>query len=499
MKQKLLRLFFLILVASVWLPFCAHGDDADTLFNQGHWREALLAYQAQFSSECLERKITDLKPDSYISRVIESDSEALLKAHCLFERGALAFLKKDNEQAARQWAACRDALKATPNEGNLYLRRVNMALAQIWVQSLASKDPKFFHEGLTEICQTIDEGPLPEGTAEFRCQFQQEYRFFFARTVFSTIPQLNAQNEAQSIAVVSQKLTELWSKKTLYKLLSDESVNTEKSYEALVDRVLFADTDHEISANLFKKLSEASNAIPAPAYSDMAALLCVFNAESVPDGNLDALFSGGLDQAKLDRNRFGNVIYQILKIASGFPASNRDPLLQGISKHLDLVSWPNPEVCMEMAAWMAKAGCGKEALNLLQTLKEVRPGSPMYPRFCMALTQVYYYLGDFNASLSAGSSLSDKSSGTPAEILYWQGLSYAKLRKNVRAIESLKAFISKAPTAEEAPEACFFLGTLCLSSGKKTEAQRYFQQTIVSYGGTIYAERAKQFTSMLIR
>jgi len=499
MKQKLLRFFIFILTALVWLPFHAHGDDADTLFNQGHWREALQSYQAQFGAECLERKIINLKPDSYQSSVIESDSESLLKAHCLFERGALAFLKKDNEQAARQWAACLDALKTAPNGGDLYLRRVNMALAQIWVQSLGSKDLKFFHEGLTEICQTIDERPLPESTAGFRCQFQQEYRFLFARTVLSTIPQLNAQNEAQSVAVISQKLTELWSKKTLFKLLSDESVNTEKSYEALVDRVLFADNNHEISTSLFKKLSEASNAVPAPAYSDMASLLCACNAESILDGNMDTFFGSGLDHAKLDRNRFGNVVYQILKIVSGFPAVNRDPLLQGIAKHLDLVSWPDPEVCMEMAAWMAKSGCGKEALNLLQTLKEVRPGTPMYPRLCMALTQIYYYVGDFNASLSAASTLSEKSSDTPAEILYWQGLSYAKLRKNARAIESLKSFVFKAPTAEEAPEACFFLGTLCLSSGKRMEAQHYFQQTIVSYGGTVYAERAKQFTGTLNR
>jgi len=495
MTQKLLRLLFSALALTVVVSSQSHarGDAPDALFNQGHWREALQGYQAQFRSECLGRKIIDSKPDSFSSTLVETDSDSLLKAHCLFERGALAFLKKDNESATREWVTCRDALKTIPAGGDLYLRRVNMALAQTWVQSLPTKDLQFFYEGLDQICQVIDDAPLPESTAEFRNQFQQEYRLIFARAVFSAIPQLTSQgkNEALSMGMVSQKLTELWSKKALYKLLSDETVNTSKSHEALVDKVLFA---NDISTDLCKKLVEASSSIPAPVYSDMAALLCIFNAESMPDGRLDIL--GGLDRAKLDRNRFGNVVYGMLKIASEFPAANSDAILQGISKHLDLVSWPNPEARIEVATWMAKAGCGKEALNLLQT-NDIHPGSPMYPRLCAALTQIYYFVGDFNAALSSGSSLSEKSSEAPAELYYWQGLSYAKLRKNGSAIEALKTFISKAPAAEEAPEACFFLGTLCLSSGKKAEAQHYFQQTIVSYAGTNYAERAKQFSKML--
>lgn len=487
---------------ATWLPSSVYSEDADSLFNQGRWREALQTYQTQICKQALEQKITSSKPEAFFSTLVESDSDTLLKAHCLFERGVLAFLKRDSEAAAMEWGACRDTLNTIPPVGNLYLRRVNMALAQLWIVSSRSKDLKFFHEGLIQIFQTIDDAPLPEDTADFRCQLQQEYWFTSAKAVLSAIQTLNTndENEALGLGVISQKLTELWSKKALFSLLANEMTDTSKSHEALVDKVVFADASHDTSAGLYKKLLEAWKALPPPAYSDTAALMCVYTAETGADGLLQSLLKDEMDSRKLDRNRFGNGIYRALQVAVNFRAVNREKLLQGISKRLDLMAWPNPATRIEVAVWIAKAGNGVEALQLLQTLKEMTPESPIYPHLCAALTEVFYLAGDFKKSLSVGSTLSEAGGNNlPAEFFYWRALSFAKLQKTGDAIDSLKAFLTKAPEATEAPEACFFLATLCLSSGKKSEAQRYFQQTAISYAGTSYAERAKEFSRTLTK
>ena len=502
MKQKLLALpliFLMAILIATGLTASAYSEDADTLFTQSRWREALQAYQMQVRAECLNQKATNLKPEDFFSTLLESDSDTFLKAHCLFERGALAFIKKDTTLATKEWTDCRDTLAATPAASDIFLRRVNMALAQLWVRTLSSKDLKFFQDGLGQICQIIDDAPLPENSAEFRYQLQQEYLCITAKTVFSAIQSLygHDQSEAYSVGVVSQKLTELWSKKALCKLLSDETVNTSKSHEALVDRMIFADADRNVATGLYGKLREMWRATPPPAYSDIAALMCVFAAEATPDAFSKTMLNNDLDIQKLDRSRFSDAVFRVLKTSENFRVANRDQLLQGISKRLDLLTWPDPAPQSDMAIWLARAGCGAEALQLLQPLKGTPSDSPIYPRLCVALTQIYYRVGNFDESLAIAGTVPETGPVVPAEIFYWRALSYAKLRKGSSAIDSLKTFLAKAPASEEAPEACFFLATLCLSAGKTADAQRYFQQTSISYAGTSYAVRAKAFSRNL--
>ena len=501
MKQKPLisiQLIALALTITTALATSSYGDDS--AFNQGHWREALMGYQLQVYELAKEQKITLLKPEAFFSTVVESESDNLLKAHCLFERGAIDYLKNDNQGAATEWDACRNTLNTNPMVGALYQRRVNMALAQLWVEAAGPKDLKFFDEGLSLIAKTIDDAPLPEDTVNFRYQLKQEYWFTSAELVMSVFHSLSTKTENQtpSTDVIAQKLTELWSKKALFLLLANEKTDISKSHEALVDKMIFADTAHHTSEQLYKKLIEAWKSLPPQTYSATAALMCVYAVETGSDGLLQSLLKNDVDSKKLDPVIFGNEIYRTLKIATNFRSSDKKKLIQGISKRLDLMTWPDPMTRIEMAMWIAKAGNGTESLQLLKPLTETTSDSPIYPSLCCALTEVFYLTGDFKKSLAASAEFSEKNGKEiPPDLFYWRALSFAKIQKQDDTIKSLKIFLSRAPEAPEAPEACFFLAMIYLTSGKKLEAQRYFQQTVISYVGSSYAERAKAFSKIL--
>jgi tetratricopeptide (TPR) repeat protein len=446
-----------------------------------------------------------------------------------------------------------------------------MALARIWAQSLLTQNInnlenlKTFQAALDEICQTIEDASLPEHTAEYRYQFQQEYLFRFAKSIATILPQLPALSEknttessnTSTLNLISQHLTALWSKKALYNLLTEDTSDITTSYEAFVDKLLFSNED--IFNALTKELLPVAQLLPAAAYSDAVLLFCLFYAENNPNGytaniintngndiannngnrankaplisTVNDLLEIGLDKSKLLPDRLGNTFYTIIKLAHDFPAVSSEPLLRGISKHLALIKLPTPEATMETAIWLAKAGCGKEALDLLCPLQDasvnsalisvnslsnstnstpvstnpslttsaftaISANSPLYPQLCLALAQVQYYSNRFPLALDALTPLLAKGNATPPEALYLQAQAYAQLRQTDKAIEAFNTFLAKAPSAPQAPEASFLLGTLSLSVNKKDDAQRYFQQTIANYSGTIYAERAKQFLGL---
>ena len=169
-----------------------------------------------------------------------------------------------------------------------------------------------------------------------------------------------------------------------------------------------------------------------------------------------------------------------------------------IGKHLDVVELENPEDRINLAVAVAKAGHAREALQFLQVVRGTAPDSPLYPRVCAALTSIDYFAGAYQESVSSGSALLTRSPAEiPAELFYWRALSFAKLQKVHEATEALRTFLEKAPAAEEAPGACFFLATLYLSSGNVADAQHYFQRTAQSYPGTSFATRALEFSGKM--
>ena len=487
---------FLLLAALVAaLPLSGLGEDADAVFGRGNWREALRLYQIQLDQQWLQQKLTSKNSDAIPSGLIETESAALLKAHCLFERGTLAFGKKDAASALRDWNDCRNALASIPKVGLPYLRRANLALAQLWLPVAATKDLRFFDEGLTQICKTIDDAPLPEDSADYRCQLRGELQFLLARTVLSTIQALyvNQNDDARRSAIMIQNLTEFWSRQSLFMLLADESASTGTLHEALVDQSLFRDAGPNCQEVSFGQLLKALNALPTPIYSEAVAVMCVYALQTKKDDAIASLLNTNIDPRRLDKARFGSVIYRVLQAAADFPNVDRPGLLRGLCKRLDLISWTQPEVRIDVAAMIAKSGDGNDALRLLPGSKEVSGGSALYPRFCVALAQSLYTAGRYEESIAVGTTPGKGSAGSfPAGLLYWRALSYAKLRKPDNAIGCLQEFLKRVPEAVEAPESCFFLATLYLSSGRNSEAHRYFAQTAALYAGTPWAERAQK-------
>ena len=487
-------LAFAVVVVAV-SPSRVRGQDADAFFGRGKWREALRLYQTQLDQVCLEQKLTSKNPDAIPSRLLETDSEALLKAHCLFERGALAFLRNDTVSALRDWGACRGVLMATPKAGMLYLRRVNLALAQLWLSTAATKDLPFFDEGLTQICKTVDDAPLPEDSADYPCQLRAELQFLSARTVLSTIQALYVSqgDEVRGNLIIVQRLTECWSRQALFTLLADESASAGTFHEALVDQAVFGRPGSNFYDASAGQLLKAWNALPAPAYSEAVAVMCVYAFQAKKDEGLLSLLNKNVDVTRLDKARFGTAIYRVLKASVDFPKVDCGGLLRGLCKRLDLLTWNDPGVRIEVAAMIAKSGDGSDALRLLQSGDTVPNGSALYPRFSAVLAQSLYAAGRYEESIAVGTTPGKGvANSLPVALLYWRALSYAKLRKTDNAIGCLQEFLKRSPEAVEAPESCFFLATLYLSSGRRPEAHRYFTQTVASYAGTLWAERAQK-------
>lgn len=486
----LLSLFWLMELAGSL--YAQSSYESDVLYEKGKYREALAGYQQRLRSYCASRKLTTTKPELFYSSANETESDPVLRAQCLFEKGAYSLLQKDNAAAVAAWIECRDLLKDMPVEGNFFYRRV---VAALFIQQLPScNNLDKLLTLLNQFAPVCESYPLPEHEGAFRSQLKVEYLGFASLFILEKYRAISmtSMSEANSYRMTTASVNELLSRKSLYEFLgkSNEDLNT--SHEALLDRVVFGPAFEPSFDILSEQLLAVGHALKRENYAQGTAFLTLWASEST-----EPIKTGLIVYRQIgDGFPWGDFLQhcqQIAQVAEDLKLPiTAKRFLGALSIDESRLNWSDETGRCRFATLFCRYGYSASANQMLRSILKKGGDSPLYNEARGITVSILYNDKKYSEAVQLGEELASiKGYTVPPQVLHVVGLCCAKIDKMDQAIDYLKRFVEVAPQDPDVPETMYFLAQLYLSKGQRADAVELFKNIVSNYPESSISNQSK--------
>lgn len=426
--------------------------------------------------------------DRFYSTSLELNSDALLKASCLYEEAAQLLLDKKPADAFLKITTLLTDLSEHNEKMNAYFRRA------ISTREILRREPPSKASGEKHIVEVADIITKSPGTFSDnsipRYQFQVEEWYLATRTLLDAFDKLIniPRNTNLQLEIVKDSALKILQYRNLLLFMTKESENSVMFHETLLDKLVFEKRGKNVLPALQECIIGRISELPNSLKPGALALLSVwYSITPLPDQTPVLWRKGVLSKEEiaeyfrcldeiLKQCEYLNLYTERKKMGSSFPEDI-------------LPMCPSEDVGTHIADILIEASRHQEAFVLLDRIEsDTNKGTVTALRIKNLLRK-----GSPDAAVALAVSVNDTLRETDPEIFYWQAESNLKLAQYAQAAKNYAEFVKRSPSSRLAPAAALMAGIALLNTGKMNDARPHFLVVAENYPNSPEAEKARSF------